>query len=173
MKALKLPVAGALAGLAIAMTAQKATAQVSVNIGTGDPVPAAPVEVAPACPYGYFNYAPYSCAPFGYYGQQWFVGAVFIGAGPWFHGPEGFHGYVNRAFDPQFGYRGACPHRGEKADWGRHVGWEKQFDGNDAHAEYRHDNGHHYGQYKGRDNENERGHDDDHGNGRGHGHEHD
>ena len=55
-----------------------APAQVSVNIG-----------VAPVCPYGYFDFAPYDCAPYGYYGPDWFVGGVFIGAGPWFHGPRG------------------------------------------------------------------------------------
>ena len=48
-----------------------APAQVSVNIG-----------VAPVCPYGYFPYAPYDCAPYGYYGPDWFTGGIFIGAGP-------------------------------------------------------------------------------------------
>jgi len=33
----------------------KAKAQISVNIG-----------VEPACPYGYYDYAPYRCAPYGY-----------------------------------------------------------------------------------------------------------
>jgi len=43
------------------------------------------------CPYGYYDFAPYSCAPYGYYGPEWFSGGVFIGAGPWFHGPHDFH----------------------------------------------------------------------------------
>jgi hypothetical protein len=81
MKGLKLCVAVALAGIGIAGAAQEAAAQVTIIIG-----------VAPVCPYGYFSYAPYGCAPFGYYGPQWFAGGVFIGAGPWFHGPEGFTG---------------------------------------------------------------------------------
>jgi len=34
-----------------------APAQVSINIGP-----------APVCPYGYFDYAPYDCAPYGFYG---------------------------------------------------------------------------------------------------------
>ena len=46
------------------------------------------IGVAPVCPYGYFDYAPYDCAPYGYYGPDWFVGGIFIGAGPWFHGPH-------------------------------------------------------------------------------------
>jgi hypothetical protein len=79
-------------------------AQVAVDIG-----------VAPICPYGYFDYAPYSCAPYGYYGPDWFVGGVFIGAGPWFHGPHGFYGHVDNRYDPHNGYVGPLPERGERA----------------------------------------------------------
>jgi len=53
-----------------------AHAQVAVGINLGP---------APICPYGYFDYAPYDCAPYGYYGPDWFVGGLFLGAGPWFH----------------------------------------------------------------------------------------
>ena len=152
----------------VAGTSQKADAQVNIAVNVGP---------QPVCPYGYFNYAPYNCAPFGYYGPQWFQAGIFIGAGPWFSGPEGFRGYFNRSFDPRFGYRGPLPVRGERADWGRHRGWEKQFRGGWYRNEYRHDNGNHYGQYKehgnphgdgygnGRGNGNGRGH----GNGKGHG----
>ena len=45
--------------IAVLRCAPAASAQVSVNIG-----------VAPACPYGYFSYAPYNCAPYGYYGRD-------------------------------------------------------------------------------------------------------
>jgi hypothetical protein len=48
-----------------------APAQVSISIGP-----------EPACPYGYYDYAPYNCAPYGYYGPEWFSGGVFIGARP-------------------------------------------------------------------------------------------
>jgi hypothetical protein len=81
-----------------------APAQVSVNIG-----------VAPVCPYGYFDFAPYECAPYGYYGPDWFVGGVFIGAGPWFHGPHGFYGHVDNRYDPRHGYHGPFPAHGEQA----------------------------------------------------------
>ena len=81
-----------------------APAQVSVNIG-----------VAPVCPYGYFDYAPYDCAPYGYYGPDWFVGGVFLGAGPWFHGPRGFYGHVDNRYDPRHGYHGPVPERGAVA----------------------------------------------------------
>src|SRR5580658_10468613 len=80
-----------------------APAQVSVNIG-----------VAPVCPYGYFDFAPYECAPYGYYGPDWFVGGVFIGAGPRFHGPRGFYGHVDNRYDPRHGYHGPFPARGDE-----------------------------------------------------------
>ena len=70
------------------------------------------IGAEPACPYGYFDYAPYDCAPYGYYGPDWFVGGVFFGAGPWFHGPAGFHGHVDYRFDPRRGYNGPLPGRG-------------------------------------------------------------
>src|ERR1700675_1579082 len=77
-----------------------APAQVSVGVNIG---------VAPVCPYGYFDYAPYDCAPYGYYGPDWFVGGIFIGAGPW------FHRHVDNRFDPQHGYSGPVPVRGSHA----------------------------------------------------------
>jgi hypothetical protein len=81
---------------------QVAPSQVVVNIG---PVP--------DCPYGYFDYAPYDCAPYGYYGPDWFNGGIFIGAGPWFHGPRGFYGHVDNRYDPHYGYHGPVPNRGD------------------------------------------------------------
>jgi hypothetical protein len=77
-------------------------AQVAIDVG-----------VAPVCPYGYFDYAPYDCAPYGYYGPDWFAGGFFIGAGPWFHGGRGFYGHVDNRFDPHHGYNGPLPGRGE------------------------------------------------------------
>jgi hypothetical protein len=81
-----------------------APAQISVGIG-----------VAPVCPYGYYDYAPYSCSPYGYYGPDWFNGGLFIGAGPWFHGRAGFYGHVDNRYDPRNGYRGPTPERGDRA----------------------------------------------------------
>ena len=83
-----------------------AHSQVSVGVNIG---------AAPVCPYGYFDYAPYDCVPYGYYGPDWFVGGVFIGAGPWFHERAGFHGHVDNRFDPQHGYAGPVPARGSRA----------------------------------------------------------
>ena len=98
-------------------------AQVRVGIGVG-PVGVAvgPGYVAgpPACAYGYYNYYPYACAPYGYYGPNWFVGGVFIGAGPWYHWghPAWFwnRGYAGRGWYGHpgwgYGYRGGAYARG-------------------------------------------------------------
>jgi len=83
------------------------------------------IGVAPECPYGYFDYAPYDCAPYGYYGPDWFAGGIFIGAGPWFHGPRGFHGHVDNRYDPHHGYNGPTPGRGAQQF--------NHFQGNEAH----------------------------------------
>jgi hypothetical protein len=88
---------------ALLSSAPVTPAQVSINIG-----------VPPVCPYGYFDYAPYDCAPYGYYGPDWFTGGIFIGAGPWFHGPHGFYGHVDNRYDPHHGYGGPLPGRGEQ-----------------------------------------------------------
>lgn len=94
-----------LAALAIALftCAPKGKAQIAVGIG-----------VEPGCPYGYFDYAPYDCAPYGYYGPDWYNGGIFIGAGPWFRGRGGFYGHVDNRYDPHHGYNGPMPGRGEE-----------------------------------------------------------
>jgi hypothetical protein len=103
--------AAVLGGLALAPAAKP---QIAIGIG-----------VAPVCPYGYFDYAPYDCAPYGYYGPDWFSGGIFIGAGPWFHGPRGFHGHVDNRYDPHHGYNGPVPGRGAQPF--------NHFQGNEAH----------------------------------------
>jgi hypothetical protein len=106
MRGLKLLAATAV-GAGFFMTGLPAAAGLSINIGVAGP--------APICPYGYFDVAPYSCAPAGYYGPEWFSGRVFIGAGPWFHGSPEFRGHVDNRFHPQYGYHGRMPNPGEKA----------------------------------------------------------
>jgi hypothetical protein len=98
----------------------KASAQISVNIGP-----------APVCPYGYYDVPPYNCAPYGYYGPEWFVDGVFIGAGPWFHGPAHFWGHVNNRYHPEHGYRGHLPERGEARPPERAAA-PKDFKGNEV-----------------------------------------
>jgi hypothetical protein len=109
----------AIASFAMAPGAPKAAAQVTVDVG-----------VAPDCPYGYYDYAPYNCVPDGYYGAEWFNGGIFIGAGPWFHGSNDFHGNVDNSFDPQHGYSGPSPKAGDKAAAQRRS--PTQFRGNEV-----------------------------------------
>lgn len=108
MRLLKLLPVFALAILLSAHVA-KAGAQISVGVQIGP---------EPVCPYGYFDYAPYNCAPYGYYGPDWFANGIFIGAGPWFHGPHHFWGHVDNRWDPHYGYRGPLPDRGERPFYG-------------------------------------------------------
>jgi hypothetical protein len=90
------------------------------------------VGVAPDCPYGYYDVPPYDCAPYGYYGPEWFTGGIFIGAGPWFHGPAGFRGHVNNRFDAQRGYTGPRPNHGDKAEPGKDINHIQHFKGNEV-----------------------------------------
>jgi hypothetical protein len=72
-----------LAGLALVPSAQ---AQIVVNLG-----------VQPVCSYGYYGYAPYQCAPMGYYGPGYFYNGIFLGMGPW--GGWGYsHGWGSHRF---------------------------------------------------------------------------
>jgi hypothetical protein len=83
------------------LTASHANAQrVAIGVGIGGPGYIGP---APICDYGYYNYYPYACAPYGYYGPEWFDGGFFIGAGPWF---RGFRGGFGRGFDRGRDFRG-------------------------------------------------------------------
>jgi hypothetical protein len=113
----------AVAGLFFTVSAPKIEAQVSVGINIG---------AAPACPYGYYDAAPYGCAPYGYYGPEWFSGGVFIGAGPWFHGPDNFQGHVNNRFHPEHGYKGRTPNPGDRPEPSKRLDKVSHFKGNEV-----------------------------------------
>ena len=105
MNGIKMLALVAMTGLGLtAVAGSRSEAQISVSIGA-----------APVCPYGYYDYAPYNCSPYGYYGPQYFTGGTFIGVGPWFNGPTEFHGTVNNSYDPQHGYHGPMPRTGDRA----------------------------------------------------------
>ena len=93
----------ALTAVAVATLGATSVAPSQISVGIG---------VAPMCPYGYFDYSPYDCAPYGYYGPDWFLNGLFIGAGPWYHGRAGWYGHVDNRFDPHHGYNGPLPGRG-------------------------------------------------------------
>jgi hypothetical protein len=61
--------AALLAGLALAPAAQT---QVTISVG-----------VQPVCQWGYYDYAPYACAPSGFYGPGYFYDGIFLGMCPW------------------------------------------------------------------------------------------
>jgi hypothetical protein len=54
---------------------ETANAQIVVGVGVNPP----------NCSYGYYNYAPYGCAPGGFYGPGYFYNGIFLGVGPWAH----------------------------------------------------------------------------------------
>jgi len=110
------------AGICLTVTAPNAVAQVGVNVNIGP---------APDCPYGYYDVAPYACAPYGYYGPEWFVSGVFIGAGPWFHGPANFRGHVNNRLHPDHGYKGPMPKAGDQREASKPVDKVSNFKENE------------------------------------------
>lgn len=110
----------AVAGICFAAATPSTQAQVGVEIG-----------VAPDCPYGYYDVAPYNCAPTGYYGPEWFTTDGFIGVGPWFHGATDFQGHVDNRLHPEHGYTGPTPKRGEKAEESKRVD-SAHFKGNEV-----------------------------------------
>lgn len=120
LRFLKSAVAGLFFTGLILIFGSMASAQVSIGLNFGQ---------EPNCPYGYYDYAPYNCSPYGYYGPEWFHGGRFIGAGHWYHGPRDFHGQVNNHLDPNRGYHGGMPQRGDHAS---HYGGPNNFRGNEA-----------------------------------------
>jgi len=111
------------AGICLTVAAPRMEAQVSVAVNVG---------AAPDCPYGYYDTTPYGCAPYGYYGSEWFTGGVFVGAGPWFHGPANFQGHVNNKLHPEHGYKGPAPHAGDKPEPSKSVDKVSNFKGNEV-----------------------------------------
>lgn len=77
----------------------------------------------PPCAYGYYDYYPYACAPYGYYGPQWFVNGVFIGVGPWYHWYWRHPGWYGRGFYGR-AWRGNWDHDGWRDRGFRGHGWD-------------------------------------------------
>src|SRR5882672_12944763 len=106
MRHLKYLVLLAICMLSLAAPSQ-AQVRVAVRVGGGYSYP-------PVCTYGYYGYYPYACAPYGYYGPDWFVGGVFIGAGPWYHDFYGRPGLYGRPY-----YYGRPHYYGRPGYYGR------------------------------------------------------
>ena len=71
----------AMLGVFVVLAATPSPAQVSIGVHIGRDYGYS--HVPPACPYGYYPDYPFGCAPYGYWGPQYFVNGVFIGVGPW------------------------------------------------------------------------------------------
>lgn len=149
---------------AMIFAAGAANAQVRVGIGIGVGPGVVEVGPPPVCTWGYYAYYPYACAPYGYYGPDWFVNGVFVGAGPWYHRFYGRgyghpfyhrdlddrhfyrhdfddHHFDRRGFERQGHYRGFDRGRDGHFDRGNHGGRGNEFHGG-GHG---HDGGHDHG----------------------------
>ena len=116
-----------LAMLVVLPFAVVANAQVAVGVGVGPAVVPVPGYYdydyygPPDCEWGYYAYYPYACAPYGYYGPDWFMSGVFIGAGPWYGwGGYGWGGYGRGRYG--YGGRGGYGY-GNRGGYGNHGGY--------------------------------------------------
>ena len=132
-----------LALLAVCVIPAAIPSQAQVRVGVGIGYGPAYGYAAPVCDYGYYSYYPYACAPYGFYGPDWFSGGVFIGAGPWFHGPDHFYGHVDNHFHPEHGYHGPYPGRGEAPRADFHPEHMENFHGNEMRDGHGHVGGGH------------------------------
>jgi len=103
------------------------TAKAQEMVGVGPEVVAPPMAYGPpVCEWGYYAYYPYACAPYGYYGPEWFYGGLFIGAGPWYHrGWYGRGGYGRGGYgrgEYAYGGRGGYGNRGGYGGRGEYPG---------------------------------------------------
>ena len=81
--------------------------------------PAAKAQVVisvnpPVCSYGYYDYAPYGCAPMGFYGPGYFYNGIFLGVGPWSNWGYG-HGWGGHRFTSGGGGRYVATRGGGRA----------------------------------------------------------
>ncbi|HZS26153.1 MAG TPA: hypothetical protein VFB76_02915 [Candidatus Angelobacter sp.] len=92
-----------LAALALPAVQSQAQVAIGVQIGPSYGIYNAP----PVCEWGFYPTYPFACAPYGYYGPNWFVDGVFIGAGPWYNfyylRPTYYRPFY---FNRGFGFRG-------------------------------------------------------------------
>ena len=79
--------AGTTTLLTLLALAPTAGAQVVIGVGVTPPM----------CSYGYYDYAPYGCAPMGFYGPGYFYNGIFLGVGPWANWGYG-HGWGDHRF---------------------------------------------------------------------------
>ena len=137
----------ALLGILFLTAGSAPAAQVAVGVRVGHVGVAVGPE--PICAYGYYPYAPYACAPVGYWGPNYFVGGIFVGAGPWFYGwghPYGWYVRPGYAYRPGWVYRPGPVYRGAPVHGfvGGHEAWHGNAGGFHGGAGY-HGGGFHGG----------------------------
>src|SRR6516162_3934890 len=86
--------------LAIPATYSQAQVSIGVQIGPSYGLYNPP----PVCAWGYYPDYPFDCAPYGYWGPDWFVDGVFIGAGPWYHFYYTHPAYYRPFYVGRFGF---------------------------------------------------------------------
>jgi uncharacterized membrane protein YgcG len=91
--------------LALSTVHSQAQVSIGVQIGPTYGIYNAP----PVCEYGFYPDYPFACAPYGYWGPNYFVNGAFIGVGPWnnfyFTHPTFYRPfYVNRGFGVHGGF---------------------------------------------------------------------
>jgi hypothetical protein len=69
----------------LAVPAVHSQAQVAIGVGIHIGPDYGVYHAPPVCEWGFYPTYPFGCAPYGYYGPEWFADGVFIGAGPWYH----------------------------------------------------------------------------------------
>ena len=108
-----------LALLALPVAYAQAQVSIGVQIGPSYGLYNAP----PVCAYGFYSYYPFTCAPYGYWGPDYFVDGVFIGVGPW----DRFYFTHPVYYRPFFFNRG----------FGFHDGFRRFHDGDDFRGGFR------------------------------------
>ena len=71
----------ALLAVVVMLPAVHSNAQVAIGVQIGPNYGL--YNAPPVCEWGYYPDYPFDCAPYGYWGPQWFADGVFVGAGPW------------------------------------------------------------------------------------------
>ncbi len=107
----------ALLAVLIVLAAVHSQAQVAIGVQIGPTY--GYYNVPPPCPYGYYSYYPFDCAPYGYWGPQWFADGVFIGTGPWYRFYYLHPVLYRRWYGPGYVYfpREHAFHRFRERDW--------------------------------------------------------
>ena len=149
----------------LALPALHSQAQVAIGVGINIGPNYGVYHAPPVCEWGFYPDYPFGCAPYGYYGPEWFVDGVFIGAGPWYnfyhvrpvyYRPYYFHSvwYPHRFYDrdrfvvrdTRFHDRGFREFRGHEFrehdfDRGRRFSEAREFHGRDFDRGRRFDHG--------------------------------